>query len=64
MRIERATVVAYQYIEELEGLDTADYSLHKDEGAEHRCITVNTISCKPHSLTGVGSSQGSSLSPA
>ena len=64
MRIERAIVVAYQYIEELEELDTAECSLHKDKRAEHRCITVCTISCKPHSLTRFGSAQGSSLSPA
>jgi hypothetical protein len=40
MRIERAIVVAYQDREELEELDNAECSLHKDEGAEHRCIIV------------------------
>ena len=46
MRIERAIVVAYQYIEELEELeelDTAECSLHKDEGAEHRCMTAYNL---------------------
>lgn len=43
MRIERAIVVAYQYIEELEELNTAECSLHKDEGAEHRCITAYNL---------------------
>ena len=43
MRIERAIVVAYQYIEELEEQYGTECSLHKDEGAEHRCMTAYNL---------------------